>query len=88
MDTPPAEHAEALIVRLDLRGATLMVQDWGGPIGFAVATRHPDRFCAFVIGHTWAWSKFDLGTQAFSRLLGGPNMPRESRCDSALLVVK
>jgi haloalkane dehalogenase len=58
----PAEHAdvvEALIVRLDLRGATLMVQDWGGPIGFAVATRHPDRFSAFVIGNTWAWPKFD-----------------------------
>jgi haloalkane dehalogenase len=53
----PAEHAdvvEALMVRLDLRGATLMVQDWGGPIGFAVATRRPDRFSAFVIGNTWA----------------------------------
>lgn len=86
----PAEHAdvvEALMVRLDLRGATLMVQDWGGPIGFAVATRHPDRFSAYVIGNTWAWPKFDLGTQAFSRW-AGPNAPRESRCDSALLVVK
>jgi haloalkane dehalogenase len=70
----PAEHAqviEDLIVRLDLRGATLMVQDWGGPIGMAVATRHPDRFSAFVIGNTWAWPKSDLSTQAFSRLLGG-----------------
>jgi haloalkane dehalogenase len=62
---------EDLIVRLDLRGATLMVQDWGGPIGMATATRHPDRFSAFVIGNTWAWPKFDLSTQAFSRLLGG-----------------
>ena len=71
----PAEHAqvlEDLIVRLDLREATLMVQDWGGPIGLAVATRHPDRFSAFVIGNTWAWPKSDLGTQMFSRLLGGP----------------
>lgn len=71
----PAEHAqviEDLIVRLDLRGATLMVQDWGGPIGLAVATRQPDRFSAFVIGNTWAWPKSDLGTQLFSRLLGGP----------------
>src|SRR5258708_29559348 len=71
----PAEHAqvvEDLIVRLDLQGATLMVQDWGGPIGFAVATRHPDRFSAFVIGNTWAWPKSDLCTQVFSRLLGGP----------------
>jgi len=71
----PAEHArvlEQLVLRLDLRDVTLMVQDWGGPIGFAVATRHPDRFGAFVIANTWAWPKSDPGTQVFSRLLGGP----------------
>ena len=71
----PAEHAraiEALVLELDLRGVTLMVQDWGGPIGFAVAGRHPDRFGAFVIGNTWAWPKSDPGTQLFSRFLGGP----------------
>jgi len=50
----------------------MMVQDWGGPIGFAVAARHPERFAAFVIGNTWAWPKSDPGTQLFSRLLGGP----------------
>jgi haloalkane dehalogenase len=49
-----------------------VVQDWRGPIGFAVATRHPERFAAFVIGNTWAWPKSDPGTQLFSRLLGGP----------------
>ena len=71
----PAEHAgvvDQLVVQLDLQGATMMVQDWGGPIGFAVATRHPDRFAAFVIGNTWAWPKSDPGTQVFSRLMGGP----------------
>ncbi len=71
----PAEHAaviERLVEQLDLRGATMMGQDWGGPIGFSVATRHPDRFAAFVIGNTWAWPKADLGTQVFSRLMGGP----------------
>jgi haloalkane dehalogenase len=70
----PAEHAqvvEDLIVRLDLRGATLMMQDWGGPIGFAVATRHPDRFSAFVLGNTWAWPISDLRIQVLLRLLGG-----------------
>jgi haloalkane dehalogenase len=70
----PAEHAdivEKLVLLLDLTGATMMVQDWGGPIGFAVATRHPTRFSAFVIGNTWAWPKSDPGTQAFSRFLGG-----------------
>jgi len=71
----PAEHAdvlEQLVVQLDLSAVTMMVQDWGGPIGFAVATRHPDRFAAFVVGNTWAWPKSDPGTQLFSRLLGGP----------------
>jgi haloalkane dehalogenase len=71
----PAEHAkviEQLVLQLDLRGVTMMVQDWGGPIGFALATRHPDRFAAFVIANTWAWPKSDPGTQIFSRLLGGP----------------
>ena len=43
--------------QFDLNDVTMMVQDWGGPIGFAVATRHPQRFSAFVIGNTWAWPK-------------------------------
>jgi haloalkane dehalogenase len=71
----PAEHAEIVerfLLELDLRDLTLMVQDWGGPIGFAVATRHPDRFRGFVIANTWAWPKADVGTQIFSRVLGGP----------------
>jgi haloalkane dehalogenase len=72
----PAEHAEVLeqlvVEHLDLTGVTMMVQDWGGPTGFDVATRHPERFVAFVIGNTWAWPKSDFGTQLFSRFLGGP----------------
>lgn len=71
----PAEHAkvlERLVTELDLKDVTMMVQDWGGPIGFAVATRHPDRFAGFVIGNTWSWPKSDPGTQLFSRILGGP----------------
>ena len=71
----PAEHAdvlERLIVGLDLNNVTMMVQDWGGPIGFAAATRQAERFSGFVIGNTWAWPKSDPGTRVFSRLLGGP----------------
>jgi haloalkane dehalogenase len=69
----PAEHAavlEQFVTHLDLRDITMMVQDWGGPIGFAVATRQPDRFARFVVGNTWAWPKSDRGTQVFSRVLG------------------
>ncbi len=71
----PVEHASVLerfVVEHDLRDVTMMVQDWGGPIGMAVAGRHPERFRAFVIGNTWAWPKTDPGTRAFSAFLGGP----------------
>jgi haloalkane dehalogenase len=71
----PFEHAQILeqfVLQLGLQRVTMMVQDWGGPIGFAVATRHPERFEGFVIGNTWAWPKSDFGTQLFSRMLGGP----------------
>jgi pimeloyl-ACP methyl ester carboxylesterase len=49
-----------------------MVQDWGGgPIGFWVATRHPEWFRAFVIGNTWAWPmRGEWSTEWFSKALG------------------
>lgn len=69
-----AEHArivESFVERLDLRDITLMVQDWGGPIGVWVAQRHPERFRAFVIGNTWAWPIHrDRRTETFSKILG------------------
>ena len=72
----PREHAgaiERLVVELDLRDVTLLVQDWGGPIGFAVAGRQPQRFARYVVGNTWAWSmKDNRGARIFSVLLGGP----------------
>ena len=86
----PAEHAqvvEQFLLELDLRDVTMMVQDWGGPIGFSVATRHPDRFKAFVIGNTWAWPKSDVGTQIFSRVLGGP-VGRYLICDRNVFIEK
>jgi haloalkane dehalogenase len=71
-----AEHArlvESFVTRLDLQGITLMVQDWGGPIGLAVAARHPERFRALVIGNTWGWSAAnDRGKRTFSKLLSSP----------------
>jgi haloalkane dehalogenase len=72
----PAEHAEAieqLVQHLDLRDVTLLCQDWGGPVGFAVAGRQPQRFRAFAIGNTWAWSmKDNRGARVFSGVLGSP----------------
>jgi len=73
--TPPehAEVVERLVLELDLKDVTLLVQDWGGPIGFRVATRQPQRFAAFAIGNTWAWPMTgNRGAQVFSRMLGSP----------------
>ncbi len=42
----------SLITRLDLRDITLIVQDWGGPIGLSVLAREPDRFARVVATNT------------------------------------
>lgn len=51
-----AQHTanmKTLIEKLDLREITILVQDWGGPIGLAQAARMPERFCRLVIMNTW-----------------------------------
>lgn len=72
----PAEHAsvvDAFVAALSLTTFTPFCQDWGGPIGLAVATRHPDRVQAVIIGNTFAWPVAgDRHFESFSRLFGGP----------------
>ena len=41
-----------LVEELDLRDATVVVQDWGGPIGLRLAVEHPDRVGRLVIMNT------------------------------------
>jgi haloalkane dehalogenase len=47
-----AEAMAALAEELDLRGATLVVHDWGGPIGLRLAVEQPERFDRLVIMDT------------------------------------
>lgn len=42
----------SLVVGLDLRGVTLVAQDWGGPIGLSVLAAEPDRFAGVVASNT------------------------------------
>jgi haloalkane dehalogenase len=42
--------------RLDLSRITLVVHDWGGPIGLHVAVEHPDRFARLVVLNTGLYS--------------------------------
>lgn len=46
-----------LLERLDIREATAVVQDWGGPIGLRLAVEHPDRFDRIVIMNTGLFSR-------------------------------
>jgi haloalkane dehalogenase len=46
------ELISMLIEELDLRDATAVVHDWGGPIGLRLAVEHPDRFSRIVIMET------------------------------------
>jgi haloalkane dehalogenase len=42
----------SLLEELDLREATVVVHDWGGPIGLRLATDHPDRIERMVVMDT------------------------------------
>jgi haloalkane dehalogenase len=43
---------QALFDGLDVRGATLVGQDWGGLIGLRLVAEHPDRFARVVVANT------------------------------------
>ncbi|MBD3194200.1 MAG: alpha/beta fold hydrolase [Candidatus Lokiarchaeota archaeon] len=49
------EHVEnltKLLLRLELNNITLVIQDWGGPIGLGFAVDHPERISRLVIMNT------------------------------------
>lgn len=75
-DYKPESHARVvakLVDALQLDSFTPIVQDWGGPIGMWVASQHPDRVRALIVGNTWAWPKDDeTRARLFSAALGGP----------------
>jgi haloalkane dehalogenase len=67
----------ALLEQLDLRGATAVVQDWGGPIGLRWAVEHDDRVAALAILNTGIFtgrvSKGFLAWRAFAEK--NPDLP-------------
>jgi haloalkane dehalogenase len=50
------ESVERLADELDLRGATVVVHDWGGPIGLRLAVTRPDRVDRIVVTNTGIFS--------------------------------
>jgi pimeloyl-ACP methyl ester carboxylesterase len=72
----PADHSRRLLelVRaLDLRDLTLVVHDFGGPIGLPVALEEPERVRSLVIVNTWAWAHGDdKNVRRLSSFVGSP----------------
>jgi len=68
------ESITRLVEHLDLRDITLVVQDWGGPVGFAFAVDAPERVARLVVLNTGigarAPSEEWLRFQAFMRRVG------------------
>jgi pimeloyl-ACP methyl ester carboxylesterase len=55
----PQDHARrlvALLDRLDLSGVTLVLHDFGGPIGWSAALARPGRIDRLVLFNSWMWS--------------------------------
>jgi len=51
-------NLETLLMGLNLRQITLVVHDWGGPVGLGFAIRRPDRIKRLVITNTWASARW------------------------------
>jgi haloalkane dehalogenase len=71
----PEDHARnlhELIDGLGLREITLVVHDFGGPIGLSYAIERPENVARLVLFNTWMWSLRENHEVAqISRLFGG-----------------
>jgi haloalkane dehalogenase len=68
------ESITRLVDALELRRITLVVQDWGGPIGFRLAVEDPERMSRLVVLNTGIGARAPgeewLRFQAFMRRVG------------------
>lgn len=68
-----SQNLERFVLEKDLRDLTLVVHDFGGPIGLSVAIRHPDRIKRIVVLNSWLWSaEADPEFQRLAWLLRSP----------------
>ena len=76
---------EAFIEHLDLQDVTMVVHDVGGPIGFLVATRCPERFRALVITNTFGWPLGDYpAVRRMLKVVGSPLFGRVNALTNVL----
>lgn len=60
------ENLERLLLHLDLRDVTLVVQDWGGPIGGQFAYRQSERVKRLVVMNTMVGGQAPPGTPSIA----------------------
>jgi pimeloyl-ACP methyl ester carboxylesterase len=71
-----SEALEAFAEALDLKEITLVVHDFGGPVGLNFAIRHPGKIRKIVVLNSWMWSsKHEPEFIRFSRILKSPLLP-------------
>ena len=82
---PPHGGDRRLLEHLDLRDATFVLHDWGGPIGLRVAVEHPERVSRLVLMDTGLFT----GEQRMSDGLAplrGLRRPRRRAARSGFIV--
>ena len=72
-DGTPQSHSKNLsefITKLDLKNITLVVHDFGGPIGLSAAITNHARIKQIVLFNTWLWeTKSNPGAQKVDKIL-------------------
>lgn len=67
---------EKFVLENQLDNITLVVHDFGGPIGLNFAIEHPEKVKRLVIINSWLWSsKDDPDFIKFSKILKSPLLP-------------
>ena len=66
-----ADNLERFIQALDLPKFTLVVHDFGGPIGLNYAIKYPDQIKSIVLFNSWMWATAeDKDAQRAGRIVG------------------
>jgi pimeloyl-ACP methyl ester carboxylesterase len=67
---------ERFVLDQHLQDITLVVHDFGGPIGLNLALNHPGKIARLVIFNTWLWNtENEAGFRKMKKILGSPFLP-------------
>lgn len=71
-----SETLEKFILEKGFKDITLVLHDFGGPIGFHFAMKHPDLVKNIIVLNSWLWSsEGDPEYEKFAKILRSPLLP-------------